>query len=487
MTGAEEPDDRELLRAHVAGDLEAFGVLFGRHRQRLWAVALRITGEREEATHALQATLVTAFRRADTFRGDAASTWLHQGVVSACLDRLRRRAVRLPDPLPDDPDRTDSGAVGRELRAGATATVLDPADRTVDHPRRSAVLRALATLTPDQRAALVLVDMEGCSVGETARILDCAEGTVRSRCSRGRAQLLPLLVDHRPSGATPASVASAGGSLEATERVDARQQPAGGSEHSFEQEQQVARVLAETARQEEASPVPAEVSARLDGVLAELTAPRVAADRSRSVDDTDARSTDPPTGRAGDRPAGGTGESAGRAAGPGRRTRPARSDEASVRRRRRLDLLAAAASVAVIAVSGAAVATGGFGASSGTESSAAGPDPGSDPTPRASSRPATPAVPRLRTPTLAADVQRAVDGARSGSGLSADRRGTGSGGPASCPAPRVARGDRLVVVRLDGRWATMLLEQPRSGRQNARVFTCADPTDPVASTTVRGP
>ena len=60
------------------------------------------------------------------------------------------------------------------------------------------MLDALATLPADQRAALVLVDMEGYSVAEAAAILDCAEGTIKSRCSRGRARLAPLLGALRP-------------------------------------------------------------------------------------------------------------------------------------------------------------------------------------------------------------------------------------------------------------------------------------------------
>ncbi len=187
---ADEPDDRSLLAAHVAGDPEAFGTLFGRHRDRLWAVALRTTGDPEEAADALQDALVAAFRRAESFRGDAAvTTWLHRIVVNACLDRLRRRKVRLADPLPDDlDDHADRGST-------ATAVVADPADVAVDHERRAAVLAALDTLPADQRAALVLVDMEGYSVEETAAILDCAPGTVKSRCSRGRARLQPLLAE----------------------------------------------------------------------------------------------------------------------------------------------------------------------------------------------------------------------------------------------------------------------------------------------------
>src|ERR1700693_308453 len=91
----EAPSDQELLRRHVAGDSDAFGELFQRHRDRLWAVALRTVRDPEEAADALQDAMVAAFRRAADFRGDSAvTTGLHRIVVNAALDRLRRRAVR---------------------------------------------------------------------------------------------------------------------------------------------------------------------------------------------------------------------------------------------------------------------------------------------------------------------------------------------------------------------------------------------------------
>ncbi len=187
----DERGDRELLAAHVAGDDEAFGVLFARHRERLWAVALRTTGDREEAADALQDALVSAFRRAGSYRGEAAvSTWLHRVVVNACLDRLRRRRVRAADAFPED-GATPAGA--RSGPAGIRSGPVDPVDLTLARERRDAVLAALAQLPVEQRAALVLVDMEGYSVEETARILDCPTGTVKSRCSRARARLVPLL------------------------------------------------------------------------------------------------------------------------------------------------------------------------------------------------------------------------------------------------------------------------------------------------------
>lgn len=180
--------DAELLQSHVDGDPEAFGELFTRHRDRLWAVAVRTTGNPDDAADALQDGLISAFRRADGFRGDAqVTTWLHRVVVNACLDRLRSKKVRAADPLPDDLD--EHAGRGSLATAGTT----DPADEAEASDTRRTVLAALDTLPADQRAALILVDMEGYPVAEVAEMLDCAVGTVKSRCSRGRTKLAALL------------------------------------------------------------------------------------------------------------------------------------------------------------------------------------------------------------------------------------------------------------------------------------------------------
>ena len=188
-------DDRpdvDLLAAHVAGDPDAFATLFTRHRDRLWAVALRTMGNPHDAADGLQDGLVAAYRRADSFRGDAAvTTWLHRVVVNACLDRLRAAKVRRADALPDDLD--DHGDRGSSYTSTSPAD--DPEQAAITDDRRRAVLAALATLPAEQRAALVLVDMEGYPVAEVAVMLDCAEGTVKSRCSRGRVRLAALLRD----------------------------------------------------------------------------------------------------------------------------------------------------------------------------------------------------------------------------------------------------------------------------------------------------
>jgi RNA polymerase sigma-70 factor (ECF subfamily) len=166
-------DDAALLRAHVAGDRDAFAELVRRHRDRLWAVALRTLGDREEASDALQDALISALRAADRFRGDSAvTTWLHRIVVNACLDRVRRRQARPTVPL---------------------AETEPPPIAPVDSETAMDVRAALARIPDEQRVALILVDIEGYQVSEAAAILRVPEGTVKSRCARGRARLAALL------------------------------------------------------------------------------------------------------------------------------------------------------------------------------------------------------------------------------------------------------------------------------------------------------
>jgi RNA polymerase sigma-70 factor (ECF subfamily) len=179
--------DEELLARHVSGDPEAFGELVRRHRDRLWAVALRTLGDREEAADAVQDALVSAYRAAHTFRGQSAvTTWLHRITVNACLDRARKAAVRRTSPL-DDTERLE-----KLLEPHESAEA--PAERQDLHRE---LLAALSTLPAEQRAALVLVDMQGYPVAEAARILEVPTGTIKSRCARGRARLLPMLTHLR--------------------------------------------------------------------------------------------------------------------------------------------------------------------------------------------------------------------------------------------------------------------------------------------------
>jgi RNA polymerase sigma-70 factor (ECF subfamily) len=187
--GAEDGDaeDRALLRAHLDGDAQAFGALVQRHQQRMWAVAVRTLRDPDEAADAVQDACLSAYRSAASYRGEArVTTWLHRIVVNACLDRARRRAARPTVPLPEQPPA-------------------DPRDRLDERETGLEVERALGTLPDEQRLALVLVDLQGLSVQEASEILGVPEGTVKSRCFRGRARLA-LLLGHLRNPEPPDSV-----------------------------------------------------------------------------------------------------------------------------------------------------------------------------------------------------------------------------------------------------------------------------------------
>ncbi len=140
----------------MEGDAEAFGELFRRHRDRMWAVALRTTGQPELAADCVQDAFISAFRRASSYRGEAAvTTWLHRIVVNACLDRLRRERPTRELPETELPDSRDE--------QGALEVRLD-------------VRQALDRLPEAQRVALVLVDLHGLSVAEAAAVLEVRRG-----------------------------------------------------------------------------------------------------------------------------------------------------------------------------------------------------------------------------------------------------------------------------------------------------------------------
>jgi RNA polymerase sigma-70 factor (ECF subfamily) len=200
---AEMVPDKELLARHAQGDPHAFAELVQRHRDRMWAVALRTLGDPEEAADALQDALLSAYRAVGRFRGEAAvTTWLHRIVINACLDRLRRQSIRPAVPMGDD----------------ATLDAVAPknADPTALHEIALDVTAALRQLPHEQRAALILVDMMGYGVDEAARVLEVPTGTVKSRCARGRARLAPLLghLRNRHAGNNVQRAEEGGGSVQ---------------------------------------------------------------------------------------------------------------------------------------------------------------------------------------------------------------------------------------------------------------------------------
>lgn len=168
--------DAQLLADHVAGDRYAFAELFVRHQRQLERLARITSSNREDAADALQDAMLSAHRKAASFRFDSAvSSWLYRIVVNACLDRLRRHKTHPTTPLEG---LTSAGWIG------------DPASRVVT---AIVVEHALMRLPIEQRTAVVAVDMQGFSVAEAARLLGVPEGTVKSRRARARTKLATTL------------------------------------------------------------------------------------------------------------------------------------------------------------------------------------------------------------------------------------------------------------------------------------------------------
>lgn len=172
-------EDRELVLAFVAGDRSAFEEIIVRYERRVFSVCLRMCGDQEDARDAAQETFVTAYRSLQGFRGDAQlSTWLHRVAVNASLDLLRKRSKR---------------PTAVEVVPEATSDEPGPEEVAVRSDRAAAVHAALAKLSEDHRAVIVLFDLQGLQYPEVAQALDVPVGTVKSRLHRARVDLARLL------------------------------------------------------------------------------------------------------------------------------------------------------------------------------------------------------------------------------------------------------------------------------------------------------
>jgi RNA polymerase sigma-70 factor (ECF subfamily) len=180
-------DDGELLRAALEGDEQAFSTLLARHEDRIFALAFRMTGSRADALDATQDAFILAFRRAASFRGEAAfSTWLYRIAINACKDLLRKKARESARVSPEEaPDEADQHM---------------PVEDEV--ALRMDVAQALSELSDDNREAVVMHDIGGVPYEDIAAITDVAIGTVKSRISRGRRQLAKLLEHRQGPGAS---------------------------------------------------------------------------------------------------------------------------------------------------------------------------------------------------------------------------------------------------------------------------------------------
>jgi RNA polymerase sigma-70 factor, ECF subfamily len=179
----EDPIQRRdliLLEQARDGSLDAFNSLVECYQDHLYALVARMVPDRDQASDAVQEAFFSAYRNLRSFRGGSVRSWLSRIAINAAMDQQRLKKRRPSQPYPELEDDTWQPPAGPEA---------DP-ERIALHGERGRVLAtALASITPDQRHAIVMFDVEGYDYAEIAEITGVSLGTVKSRIHRGRLAL----------------------------------------------------------------------------------------------------------------------------------------------------------------------------------------------------------------------------------------------------------------------------------------------------------
>ena len=178
--------DLLLLDRARAGDLDAFNDIVATYQDQLFALVARIVPDRDQAYDVVQEAFFSAYRAMGGFRGGSVRSWLSRMAVNAAMDTQRLRKRRPVQPYPELEDESWQPPAGDEA---------DPVGITLTAERNAALGEALARITPDQRASIVLFDIEGYDYAEIAEMTGVSLGTVKSRIHRGRLALRDLLAD----------------------------------------------------------------------------------------------------------------------------------------------------------------------------------------------------------------------------------------------------------------------------------------------------
>ena len=180
-------DESKLIERASGGDPAAFNQLMEMHEKRMYAVALRMCANREDAQDCLQEAMLRIYRSISGFKGQSSfGTWVYRITMNTCLDELRRRKARKSTSLDNLVDAGWSPSDETDT----------PERHAVQSEQRRTIERAIADLPEDMRAAIVLRDIQGLAYDEIADALSVNVGTVKSRISRGRERLREKLSAH---------------------------------------------------------------------------------------------------------------------------------------------------------------------------------------------------------------------------------------------------------------------------------------------------
>lgn len=184
-----ELQERVLIQKCREGDLSSFDQLFNLYGKKIYQLAFRYFGNREDANDLTQETFLRIYRNISQYRGDAQlSTWIFRIATNLCYDELRRRKRRQEESL-DASFEWEEGYVSRQVADEG----VDPQDEVERRERMLLLQEKITALPSEQRVALILRDLQGFSYEEIADIQGCSIGTVKSRISRARIGLKNML------------------------------------------------------------------------------------------------------------------------------------------------------------------------------------------------------------------------------------------------------------------------------------------------------
>ena len=187
MTGG----DTDLVIRAVRGERTAFDRLIAPRWERIYRIALRITGNREEAEDVAQQACLRLWNRLGSFRiGEDLDAWIYRMVVNLAIDALRREKAR--------PERSAIAPGPMERPAEPVDRAPGPEQQVLARELERALEAVTADLPPRQKAVFVLTRIEGFSAAETARMLDVAPSTVRNHLFQLRAQIARRLRQDYP-------------------------------------------------------------------------------------------------------------------------------------------------------------------------------------------------------------------------------------------------------------------------------------------------
>ncbi len=196
-------DDRELVTRAQGGDRTAFKTLFERYSRRAYSLALGVVKNPDDALDVVQDGFIKAHRYLDKFEGQASFyTWLYRIVMNLAIDHLRKhqrqRAVDFDDHTVESCVVAGDALLPRILGG-------NPGRALMDKEIRERISAALAELSDNHRAVLVMREFDGLSYEEMAQAMNCSKGTIMSRLFHARRNMQLRLADLAPSGRAPAA------------------------------------------------------------------------------------------------------------------------------------------------------------------------------------------------------------------------------------------------------------------------------------------